>query len=315
MNDVVTMRATQQGRYALVMPVRDEERFIADMIESILAQDVLPAKWVIVDDGSSDNTGRIIDDYARSTGLIDAVHLPIRGERKPGGEDAIKQALNALAISHYDFLARFDGDLIFGKGYIKQILAEFGRDPRLGIAGGGLYIEKDGVLTLELVPDYHVRGALKMYRRECFEDIGGLFTGIGWDTIDEVYAWTRGWKTRSFFNYDVVHRRPTGEGIAARHLHQQRGKAEYYTWSHPGFVFAKALRLALTQGHISNAACYVKGFVECYVQHESRLRDRVFARARRSQQLQRMLNCLKPGKLSHDYTGPLAVNSRNPTAS
>lgn len=288
---------TCDRRYALVTPVRDEEQYIGAMIDSVLAQQILPSRWIIVDDGSSDRTSEIVASYAARTGLIEVVRLPKRGVRHAGGEKAIASALERLTLMHYDYLGRFDADLVFEHDYISNIFNEFDNDPRLGIAGGGLYVERNGRLTLERVPEYHVRGAVKMYRRECFQHIGGLHTKIGWDTTDEVYAWSRGWRTRSFFQYRVYHRRPTGSGVGASRIFWARGQAEYYTWSDPLFVLAKSAKIALTEFAGLRSIAFLAGFLSCYLRHEERLQDSVYVDTRRRQQRRRMshilLECLR----------------------
>jgi glycosyltransferase involved in cell wall biosynthesis len=278
--------------FALITPVRDEEKYIGAMIDSIVAQEVRPAKWIIVDDGSRDGTPGIVAHYVRQFSFIELVQLPVSHGRMPGGEGAVCQALRRLNLSEFEFVARFDADLVFERDYIVRILHEFRRDPKLGIAGGCLCIERNGGLELERHPDYHVRGALKMYRRECFEQIGGLTTGMGWDTIDEVYAWTKGWRTRSFFEYRVIHRRPTGEGLNASLVYWERGKADYYTWSHPVFVLAKTIRLVRQTHSLTKPACFLAGFVGSYARADQRLQDPAFTRTRRRQQMQRIYSVL-----------------------
>jgi len=258
------------------------------MIESILAQAPLPQHWVIVDDGSTDDTREIIRGYAQQHPFIDLIRLRERRTRKPGGESVIQLALEVAQCYPHDFLARFDTDLEFPPGYIAKILAEFARDEKLGIAGGGLYVEKsNGRISLEKVPAYHVRGGLKMYRRKCLEDIGSLCTHMGWDTIDEVYAWKHGWKTRSFFENRVIHKRPSGEGLSAKDRSHHRGRGEYYTWSHPLYVLLKAAKLAASSP--VSAQHFFRGFLECYWKREQRLQDPDFKRIRRKQQLTRLI--------------------------
>ncbi|MGD0792496.1 MAG: glycosyltransferase family A protein [Terriglobales bacterium] len=285
-------QARHAPRYAMVTPVYNEGKYIAAMIESVCGQTIQPAKWVIVDDGSTDNTAEIAAAYARRCPFMELIRRPKREERLPGGERAIQQALGQLDLSDYDFLARFDADLIFEPDYIEQILAEFERDPRLGIAGGGLYIEKDGHMELELEPAYHVRGAVKMYRRQCFEQIGGLATQIGWDTIDEVYAWTKGWKTRSFFQYRVSHRRPTGFGLCTSRIYFERGKAEYFSWSSPLFVLIKTAKIALGEIAPLKALRFLAGFICGYLAQERRIQDPLFVKTRRDQQRHRLMSIL-----------------------
>ena len=272
---------------ALVTPVRDEGKYIAAMIESIVDQSVRPKKWIIVDDGSTDMTCDIVRTYAQKHSFITLIELPPRIERRPGGETAIAHALCCLNLDDFEFIARFDADLRFDRDYFVRILDEFSADPSLGIAGGGLYIMQGAERRLERAPGYHVRGALKMYRRECYEAIGGLTTQIGWDTIDEVAAWTKGWKTKSFFDLQVLHCRPTGQGLRAHRVYWERGKADYATWSHPLFVAAKALKLSVNAAGAPSSACFLAGFLWCYLVRSGRLTDQEFTRARRCQQWER----------------------------
>ena len=284
------MQPMPAPRYAMVTPVYNEDKYIAAMIESVAGQTIPPTKWVIVDDGSTDNTAQIVASYASHCPFIELIRSPRREERLPGGEGAIQQALGRFDLSEYDFLARFDADLIFESDYIERILGEFECDPELGIAGGGLYVEQNGAIQLEVEPVYHVRGAVKMYRRQCFEQIGGLATQIGWDTIDEVSAWTKGWRTRSFFQYRVIHCRPTGFGLRASRVYFERGKAEYFSWSSPIFVVIKAAKIAIADIAPVKALNFFAGFMTGYMTGEPRLQDKQFVKTRRKQQLSRLLS-------------------------
>jgi biofilm PGA synthesis N-glycosyltransferase PgaC len=305
---------TQGKRFALITPVRDEAKFIGAMIESIMNQSIRPEKWVIVDDGSRDETPEIISQYAAEYRAIDLVRLPERDVRLPGGETAVSQALRRIVLSDYDFLARFDADLAFEQDYMKRILEEFDKDPELGIAGGGLYVYKDGGLQLEKAPEYHVRGALKLYRRQCFEEIGGLTNQIGWDTIDEVLAWSRNWRTRSFFEYRVIHRRPTGDGLIPRRVWWERGKAEYNTWSHPCFVLAKTVKLAAQGLGVIGPACFLSGFLWSQLRGFDRVRNQDFKAVRRRQQWSRGVSALHDRNSSFAVkdSGAQAISIRSP---
>lgn len=289
------VRARQEpraARYALVTPARDEEAYIDGMIRSIAAQTVPPARWIIVDDGSCDRTAEIVQAAVQRLSFLTLVRRASASCRLAGGEGAIPDGLRHLNLKDFDFLARFDADLLFPKDYIERILQKFRNNPRLGIAGGTLYFEKDGKRVTEKVPEVHVRGTLKMYRRECFEDIGGLTAQIGWDTLDEASAWAKGWETRSYEDIRVLHRRPTGGGIAASELYYQRGRAEYLTWSDPVFVLGKAVRLLARDLSIIKPAAYLCGFGSSYLFHDVRLQNPAIARVRRAQQhdtIKRML--------------------------
>jgi poly-beta-1,6-N-acetyl-D-glucosamine synthase len=290
--------APQLGsRIALITPLRDEEDYIEALIVSITQQKIRPAIWLIVDDGSTDSTPRIVQKYCQQFAFIKLLELPRRPERRAGGEGAIASALQKLDLSQYDYLARFDADLLFEDSYFVRLLDEFRCDPRLGIAGGGLYIQKTGELVAEQAPEYHVRGALKMYRRECFEQLGNLSGDIGWDTIDEIYAWSRGWRTRSFPDVQVIHRRPTGAGFQSKCVYRERGRAEYLTWSHPAFVLLKTAKMALSSA--TNAWYFLGGFLCSYVKRHVRLQDATFRKVRRRQQLYRAFQALTPKAVRH----------------
>ena len=290
-----TAGATRQreGRYAMVTPVYNEVRYIGAMIESVLSQTIQPARWIIVDDGSTDGTADLVASYAERYEFLQLIRRPIRSERLPGGEGAIETGLQQLDLSQYEFFARFDADLKFDANYMECILDEFFNNPRLGIAGGGLYVERNDRMELEVVPIYHVRGAVKMYRRRCFEQIGGLRKEIGWDTIDEVQAWVHGWETKSFFRYRVIHCRPTGRGIKASRIYWQRGMAEYNSWSSPFFVFTKTARIAIRELAPIKAICFLAGFISAYMWRAPRIQDPSFVKMRRMQQINRMLTTVR----------------------
>jgi glycosyltransferase involved in cell wall biosynthesis len=279
-----TTAASGNVRFGLVTPVRDEEEFIGAMIESVVAQTTLPLKWIIVDDGSRDRSAEIIQSYAEQYGFIRFLQLPPREQRYFGGESAASVGLRELAAEDLDYIARFDADLVFPPDHFARIFKKCLANPRIGIAGGGLYIKQNGVFVLEKHSSYHVRGAIKVYRRQCLEVIGGLGEGMGWDTLDEVTAWVNGWDTRSFEDVEAIHQRPTGQAIPSDRLYHARGRAEFLTWSHPLFVFGKAVKIGFSEGSIMKPAFYLTGFLTGYIRGEERIHDPEIAKARRAQQ-------------------------------
>jgi len=274
--------------YVLITPVRDEEDYIGAMIESISGQTIPPKRWIVVDDGSRDQTAQIVTEYARRLPFIELITLPAREQRLAGGEGAIPFALKRIQLDDFSYLARFDADLLFPPDYMAGILNEFHRNPKLGIAGGMLFVEKGKSLKLEANPRFHVRGALKTYRSQCLMDIGGLTTELGWDTVDEVLAWSKGWTTSSFPALHVLHRRPTGDGSEGCRLYRQRGRAEYLTWSHPLYVAIRVLRIAYLDRSILKPASYLAGYIETLAGRPPRTKDPVFIQSRHAQQLTRL---------------------------
>src|SRR5579884_821033 len=198
--------------YVVITPVRDERKHIATTIESVLAQTVRPAEWIIVDDGSKDETPEIVGRYARSHPWIRLISRGDRGYRYSGAGvvEAFYAGYNAIETHNWDFLVKLDGDLGLPPDYFEKIFQRFDSEPRLGIGGGSLFHIINGVPQLEKCPRFHVRGATKTYRRACWEGIGGLQTAPGWDIVDEVKANMLGWLTATFDDVRAVHHRFTG---------------------------------------------------------------------------------------------------------
>src|SRR5262249_16969615 len=149
-----------------------------------------------VDDGSIDRTGEIIEDASRRFSWIEPVHAPVHHKRAPGGESIIKQILSSANLDGANFLFRVDADITLAPDHVEKLLAEFGRDPRLGIASGTLYEQDRTVWRAVIQPRFQPAGAARMYSKRCLDAIGGLEGGLGWDTIDVMRALMAGFTTR-----------------------------------------------------------------------------------------------------------------------
>ena len=206
-------------RYVIVTPVRDEEAHLEATIASVSAQTIRPVEWVIVNDGSTDRTGEIIDRDAAQSPWIRGVHRPNRGFRKSGGGvvEAFYDGYNALRCEDWEFIVKLDGDLSFSPDYFRGASNILESSLCSGLAGEIFTTNLGEELKLQANPKFHVRGATKIYRRACWEAIGGLWSAPGWDTIDEVKANMLGWKTYSFEELRLTHHRFTGtaEGLCA----------------------------------------------------------------------------------------------------
>jgi len=150
-------------QYLIITPVRDEERHIESTLESVCHQTTLPSQWVIVDDGSTDRTGEIIDRYAAKFRWIQAVHRVNRGFRKAGGGvvEAFYEGYKTRKANEWDYIVKLDGDLSFAPDYFEKCFQHFDQDPRLGIGGGEIYHQVSGALKVEANPQFHVRGATR----------------------------------------------------------------------------------------------------------------------------------------------------------
>lgn len=282
-------------KYVMVTAARDEGAHIEKTIVSVIRQTRRPTQWVIVDDGSSDNTGAIIDRYARQHQWITPVHRANRGFRQAGGGvvAAFYGGYERIESPDWDFIVKLDADLDFAPDYFERCLAEFAEDSRLGIAGGGIYhATSDGVLTLETTPVFHVRGATKIYRRECWTAIGGLVRAAGWDTIDEAKANMLGWRTRSFTSLQLLHHRVTGGAEGAWRDCVKNGRANYIAGYHPVFMMLKCVRRVVRKPYLIGSLGLVWGFSSAYFKRVPRVNDRALIRYVRNQQIRRLL-CLE----------------------
>jgi biofilm PGA synthesis N-glycosyltransferase PgaC len=280
----------QSFRYVIITPVRDEEDHLRTTIENVAAQTALPLEWVIVDDGSSDGTGDLIDEYARRLPWIRVIHRSNRGFRKSGSGvvEAFYDGYNSLEHDDSEFVVKLDGDLSFGPDYFEKCLEQFHNDPHLGIGGGSVYHVIDGKMEFEQGPRFHVRGATKIYRRACWQAIGGIQQAAGWDTIDEVKANMLGWTTRSFSNVPMTHSRMTGAADGAWKDRVKHGLACYISGYHPLFVVLSCAYRLFRKPYITGAVAMFFGFAKGYLLNISRMNDKSYCKYIRQQQLKRL---------------------------
>lgn len=280
----------QSTRYVVITPVRDEEENLQSTIESMIRQTVLPQEWVIVNDGSKDGTGKIIDDYASRYPWIRAVHRADRGYRKAGGGvvDAFYDGYRALTCRDWDFLTKFDGDLTFDPDYFEKCFDEFYRDNRLGVGGGVICYVVDGIKRFEEAPAFHVRGATKIYRKACWDGIGGFLAAPGWDTMDEVKANSLGWATRSFPRLHLNHHRNTGSADGLWPTLVKYGRANYICGYHPLFMLSKCCVRLFRKPYVIGSIGLMYGFVSGYITNVPQVDDPAAIAYLRRQQLGRL---------------------------
>jgi len=278
-------------KYIVITPVRDEEKFIQSTIESVASQTIRPVEWVIVNDGSSDKTGEIADRYAAAHPWIQVIHRQNRGFRKSGGGvmEAFYDGFRNVRSERWDFVVKLDGDLTFSPDYFERCLEHFDRDPKLGVGGGEIHHDIAGTMKLEATPRFHVRGATKIYRRQCWDAIGGLWPAPGWDTIDEVKANMLGWKTYSFPELHLHHHRFTGteEGLLRDKV--KVGVACYVSGYHPLFVAASCVRRLVKRPYLLGSFGVMYGFLKSHFARSPRMEDRRYRAYIRGQQMRKLL--------------------------
>ncbi|MBL4697437.1 MAG: glycosyltransferase [Phycisphaerales bacterium] len=215
MNDSEPKTKDLSRRYLLVTPCRNEEDYLQVTIDSIGAQTVLPACWVIVDDGSTDRTPEILKAACEKYPFINVVERADRGERAvgPGVIQAFNDGLDSIDLNEFDYLCKLDADLGIPETYFENMMIEMEADPLLGNLSGKTYIKVSGDRWVsERMGDENAIGPAKFYRRECFEEIGGFVPQVCWDGIDGHVCRMMGWKALSLDveAWRLQHYRPHG---------------------------------------------------------------------------------------------------------
>lgn len=247
--------------YYIVIPAHNEEAFIALTLQSLLSQTLLPKKIVIVNDNSTDKTAEIVLDYAKENPFITLVNKTSSAIHLPGSKviQAFHKGFETLD-SDYDIIVKLDADLILPDNYFERISSIFEKDPKVGMAGGFAFIEKNGDWILENLTDKdHIRGAFKAYRKELFLQMGNLKPAMGWDTVDELLAKFYGWKVVTDASLKVKHLKPTGANYNKTARYKQ-GEA-FYTLGYGLLITTIAsAKLALMKKKPLLFFDYIKGF-------------------------------------------------------
>jgi biofilm PGA synthesis N-glycosyltransferase PgaC len=223
--------------YVLITPARNEEAFIELTIKSVVSQTVRPLKWIIVSDGSTDRTDEIVGSYAGRHDWIELVRMPERALRDFAGKvGCFNAGRDRVRELEYDIIGSLDADISFDQEYFKFLTGKFAEDPQLGLAGTP-FSEGGETYDYRFSSTEHVSGACQMFRRICFEDIGGYVPvkGGGIDVIAVLSARMKGWRTRTFTEKTCVHHRPMGSAKHKKKLaaNFKLGQRAYCLGWHP----------------------------------------------------------------------------------
>jgi glycosyltransferase involved in cell wall biosynthesis len=278
--------------YVIISPVRNEAAHLSHTIDSVVSQTLPPRLWVLVDDGSTDATPSLIESAAKQHSWIRGIHRPDRGFRQAGGGviQTFYDGYESLGQTAWDYIVKLDGDLSFEPTFFAQCLQHFGQDARLGIGGGTICHDVGGTLIQESCgdPPFHVRGATKIYRRACWDGIGGLLKAPGWDTLDEVKANMLGWKTYTFPELKLNHHRYAGDADGAWKNWVKNGRANYITGYHPLFMLCKFFSRLPEKPCGIAALALLWGFLSGYAKRIPRVNDPDLIRYLRDQQIRRL---------------------------
>lgn len=276
--------------YVLITPARNEAQFIELTIRSVIRQTVRPAKWVIISDGSTDSTDDIVTKYAARYPWIELLRTPERRERHFAGKvHAFNAGYARLSEVEYDAIGSMDADISFDEGYFSFLLGKLAEDHTLGLVGTPF---KDrSMYDYRFVSIEHVSGACQLFRRECFEEIGGYVPvkAGGIDHIAVLTARMKGWKTRTFTEKFCLHHREIGSARHGALIAQFRvGVVDYALGSHPLWELCRIIYQLTRKPFALGGLMIASGYVLAKVRRVKRPVSRELVAFRRREQMQRL---------------------------
>ncbi len=296
-------------QYVLISPSRNEARLIENTLKSVVAQTVLPLKWVVVNDGSIDATAEIVRKYAERYSWIEVVDRPVRKERHFAAKvQAFNSGLERVKHLPYDIIGNLDADVSLDPDHFEFLLSKFSQDDRLGVAGT-VFTEPDGYnsATDSFEGQTYVSGQCQIFRRQCFDEIGGYVPskagGIDWMAVTT--ARMIGWNTRSFREKSFFHHRVLGtaeRGIVASNY--AYGKKDYILGGHPLWQIFRCLYRSAKRPYVVGGGALLAGYTAAFL---SRMERPVsfelmhFHRAEQMRKLKAILSSLRHFKKVNNF--------------
>ncbi len=283
----------RERKYVVVSPVRDEGEYLQRTIDSMVAQTARPTTWIIVDDGSSDDTADIAARAARQHEWIRLLHRDDRGVRRVGRGvvEAFRDGLALVKLEDHDYLCKLDGDLEFGPEYFERLFEKFDREPRLGTASGKSWIVIGGRCVPERSSDDFSQGQTKLYRVECYCEIGGFVPEVMWDGIDCHRCRMFGWEAKSFTDEQLrfIHLRTMGSSFKSIfHGRMRWGRGQYFMGTHWLYALAMSGYRMFERPFIVGGGCILVGYVAASLTRLRQYDDRRFRRHLHRWQLSRL---------------------------
>ncbi len=255
--------------YVVITPAHNEEAFIEKTIHSMISQNVRPLKWIVVNDNSTDHTGEIVEQYLAQHEFLQLINLKRSGERHFGNKvRAFNRGLAEAQVYNYQYIGNLDADISLERDYFERILHEFAKDPNLGIAGGMVSTcIGDKFVSQEVALD-SVAGAVQLFRRGCFEQIGGylVLPQGGIDAAAEIMARMKGWKTRTFPDLRVFEHRRTGTATVSPLVSKIKDGQRFQSLGY-GFMFLclRCMYRLMDQPRIAGSAAILYGYLKSVI--------------------------------------------------
>lgn len=256
--------------YLLVTPAKDEENNIPKLVESVLKQSIRPTLWVIIDDNSGDRTSLLIQDICNEFDWIKLIEMNEKSEYDWLRYGSVVSYGFEYAINHlksndmyYEFLGILDADIVLNNNYFELLIEKLNCEPDIGVVSGTLYIKKNGDIIPENKSD-QPRGGARLYRRHCFETIGGFSKLPSPDTITDIKASNRGWKLARETKSKGLHNRLSSSGRGIWNGYKKQGEGRYYLNYHPFNVFLTGM-YHCTKYPFYHGIAYIYGYIIKYL--------------------------------------------------
>jgi biofilm PGA synthesis N-glycosyltransferase PgaC len=284
--------------YVLITPARNESKYIEKTLESVVRQTVLPLKWVIVNDGSTDATSNVVRPWLAEHPWIELINLPVREERHFAAKvNAFNTGQEKVREVRYAIIGNLDGDVSLDADHFEFLLNRFEEDPRLGVAGT-TFREESGYDSAvdSFEGEAHVAGQCQLFRRECFTQIGGYKPnkagGIDWMAVTT--ARMMGWRTRSFREKSFFHHRTLGTAERGKLASSfSYGEKDYYLGGHPVWEIFRVAWRSTKRPYVLDGLALGAGYLWAFITREKRPVSRDLMRFHRGEQMQKLKTILR----------------------
>ena len=281
-------------RYVLISPCRNEADYMRQCLDTVIAQSVRPLKWLVVDDGSTDDTARILSEYARLHPWITVVTRKDRGRRSvgPGVIEAFYAGYDTINPDDYDYICKLDLDLRLPPRYFEVLMQRMEANPRIGTCSGKSYVEDQGALVHEGQGDETSLGMTKFYRVACFRGIGGFVREVMWDGIDCHRCRMKGWIACSWDEPGLrfVHLRRMGSSDQSIFTGRMRhGYGQYFMGTSLVYMIASAINRMSEKPYFLGSLAMLWGWIRSALQGKPRYEDPEFRRFLRRYQRRALL--------------------------
>lgn len=255
------------GQYIIITPMRNEVRTVETTLKALLAQTLLPRKWIILDDGSSDGSELIVARYAQQYPWILHIKMKDRGYDfvGQGVADLLNYGLDMLKSEEpVEFVAKLDADMDFADDYFETMIREMRQQPYLGIVSGHPYVFEGGIKVFERHSAFFPSGTARLYRASYLNDIGYFVSSVGWDTVDILRMRMHGYLTKICYNVPIHHMRRMGTRQGYINGMVRDGRNNYLTGYTPWFLVIRAFFNARYYPYLLRTACMIFGYFSAY---------------------------------------------------